>query len=72
MEGERERNINVRLPLAHPLLDTWPATQACDLDWKSNGCSFGSQVGTQSTEPQQPGPIFHFNSNYTLYYSPKT
>ena len=28
---ERERNINVLLPLVHPLLGTWPATQACTL-----------------------------------------
>ena len=27
-EGERERNINVWLPLACPLLGTWPTTQA--------------------------------------------
>ena len=27
-EGERERNINVWLPLAHPLQGTWPITQA--------------------------------------------
>ena len=27
-EEERERNINVWLPLVHPLLGTWPATQA--------------------------------------------
>ena len=27
-EGERERNINVWLPLAWPLLGIWPATQA--------------------------------------------
>ncbi|XP_053774938.1 abl interactor 2 isoform X2 [Desmodus rotundus] len=26
----RERNINVRLPLVHPLLWTWPATQSAD------------------------------------------
>ena len=26
---ERERNINVWLPLALPLLGTWPTTQAC-------------------------------------------
>ena len=31
MEKERERNINVRLPLIHPLLGTWLATQACAL-----------------------------------------
>ena len=28
MEGERERNINVWLPLICPLLGTWPAIQA--------------------------------------------
>ena len=28
---ERERNINVWLPLTRPLLGTWPATQACAL-----------------------------------------
>ena len=30
-EKEREGNINVWLPLAHPLLGTWPTTQACAL-----------------------------------------
>ena len=30
-EKERERNINVWLPLAFPLLGAWPATQACAL-----------------------------------------
>ena len=29
--GREERNISVWLPLAHPLLGTWPATQACAL-----------------------------------------
>ena len=28
-EKQRERNINVWLPLERPLLGTWPATQAC-------------------------------------------
>ena len=28
---KRERSINVWLPLAHPLLGTWPATRACAL-----------------------------------------
>ena len=27
----RERNINMQLPLTHPVLGTWPATQACAL-----------------------------------------
>ena len=30
-EKEKERNIGVWLPLAHPLLGTWTATQACAL-----------------------------------------
>ena len=30
-EKEGERNINVWLSLTHPLLRTWPATQACAL-----------------------------------------
>ena len=30
-EKERETNINVWLPLPHPLLGAWPATQACAL-----------------------------------------
>ena len=30
-EKERGRNINVWLPLAHPLLGTWLTTQACAL-----------------------------------------
>ena len=31
-KGKRERNINVWLLLTHPLLGTWPATQACALN----------------------------------------
>ena len=30
-EEEREGNTNAWLPLMHPLLGTWPATQACAL-----------------------------------------
>ena len=32
-EREREGSINVWLPLTRPLLGTWPATQACALNW---------------------------------------
>ena len=51
---ERERNI-YWLPLAHA---NWSATQACALDRESNQQPFGSQAGTQSTEPHQPGQKF--------------
>ena len=36
-EKERERNINVWLPLTHPLLGTWPAAQACTLTRNRTG-----------------------------------
>ena len=36
-EEDRERNINVWLPLVCPLLGTWPETQACVL----TGCRAG-------------------------------
>ena len=34
---ERERNINVWLPLLRPPLETWPATQACALTGNQTG-----------------------------------
>ena len=49
------------LPLARPLLGTWPAIQACALDRESNWGSFGLQAGAQSTEPYQPGPQLVLN-----------
>ena len=49
-----ERNINVWLPLVHPLLGTCPETQACALVWEWNWQPFGSQACSQSTEPHQP------------------
>ena len=54
-EKERDRNINVWLPLKRSLLGTWPTTQACALTGNLIGNTFGSQPGTQSTEPHQPG-----------------
>ena len=39
-EKERERNINVRLPLMWPSLGTWPATQACALTGNRTGDPF--------------------------------
>ena len=63
-EKEMERNISVWLPLMRPLLGIWPATQACALDWELNQWLFGSQAGTQSTEPHQPW----LNVQYFLFY----
>ena len=44
--------MHVRLPLAHPLLGTWPAGMC--LDWELNWRPLGLQAGTQSTESHQP------------------
>ena len=39
-EEERERNINVWLPLTHSQLGTWPTTQACALTGNRTGYPF--------------------------------
>ena len=46
-----------------PLLGTWLATQACALDWEWHQWPFGSQAGTQFTEPHQAGQgLYSFNA----------
>ena len=53
-EKERERNINVWLPLVHGDLvnnpGMWP-------DWELKWRPFGLQAGAQSIEPHQPGLV---------------
>ena len=44
---ERERSINVWLPLTHPLLGTWPTTQACAL------------TGNQTSDPSVHRPVLN-------------
>ena len=46
-EKERERNINVWLPLTCPLLETWPTTQACAL------------TGTRTSDPMVHRPALN-------------
>ena len=60
-EGERDRNINVWLPLAHP-----PGIYP---DWELNQRPFSSQAGVQSTEPYQPWLVLIFRSEPTYTYS---
>ena len=36
-ERKKERNLNVWLSLVHPVLGTWPATQACALTGNQTG-----------------------------------
>ena len=48
---EKERNINVWLPLMHPLLGTWPTTQACAL------------TGNQTSNPLARRPALNLLSH---------
>ena len=50
-EGEKHQSI---VAIRVPILGTWLATQMCP-DWELNRQRFGSQAGTLSTEPHQPG-----------------
>ena len=52
----RERNINVWLPLEHPLLGTWPATLACAL------------TGNQTGDPLVCGPALNLLSHTSQGY----
>ena len=48
IEGEKHQCV---VASHASLLGTGPATRACALDWESNWQPFGSQAGTQFTEP---------------------
>ena len=60
-QKERDRNINVWLPLARPLLGTSPATQACAL------------TGNQTSDPLLHSPVLnplsHTSQGSSLYFS---
>ena len=50
-EKERKRNINVWLPLARPLLGTWPTTQA--------GALTGNRIDSLVRRPVALNPLSH-------------
>ena len=54
MEKEREKHQYVVASHMPPTVDLAHNPDMCP-DWKSNPQHFGSQAGTQSTEPHQPG-----------------
>ena len=64
-EKGRERNINVWLPLTCPSTRDLARNPRMCPDWESKWRPFGSQDGTQSTEPHQPGSLLLFYSTYT-------
>ena len=58
---KRERNISVWLPLAHPLLRTWPATQACALT--------GNQTSDPVVHRPSLNPLSHTSQvSHFLFY----
>ena len=57
---ERERNIHVWLPLAHLLLGTWPATQACALT--------GNQTSDLSICRMGLSPLSHTNQGFLKFF----
>ena len=52
-EKERERNINVWSPVVHPLLGTWPTTQAYALT--------GNRTSNPLVHRPAPNPLSHTN-----------
>ena len=59
-EKERERNIKVWLPLAHPLLGTWPATQACALT--------GTRTGDSLVHLLALNPLSHTSQGWSMLF----
>ena len=59
-EGERERNISLWLPLVHPLLGTWPATQAFALT--------GNQTGDLLVHRPALSPLSHTSQGYFIFF----
>ena len=68
-EKERERNINVWLPLMHPSPGTWPATQACALTRSQTGNPLVCRpaLNPPSHTSQGSSHIFIFKTLIKLY-----
>ena len=67
-EKERERNINVWLPLVRPPHQV-PGPQPRHVSWLGITGDSDLQAGTQSTEPHQPGnqsSLIYFKSPFNL------
>ena len=58
-----ERNINVWLPLTHPLLGTWPTTQACAL--------IGNRTGNPLVLRPALSPLSHTSQDVMFGFQEK-
>ena len=61
-EKERERNINMWLLLTHPLLGTWPTTQACALIGNRTSNRLVCRLELNLLSHTSQGPLFLKNS----------
>ena len=59
-EKERERNINVWLPLMRPQLGTWPTTQACALT--------GNRTSNPSVHRPTLNPLSYTSQDIILFF----
>ena len=59
-EKERERNINVWLPLERPQPGTWPATQACAMT--------GNRTGEPLVHRLVLNPLSHTSQDRTFFF----
>ena len=68
--GEREGNINVWLPLMHPLLGTWPTTQACALagNWTADPSIHRPSLNHWAT-PAREDPLLFSSRSVAAYLS---
>ena len=58
--GEREGEIHQSLASLTPPTGDLAHNPGMCPDWESNWQPFGSEAGTQSTEPRQPGQKHNF------------
>ena len=69
-EREKKRNINVWVPLVHPSLGTWPATQACALTGnRTRKRLLYGRTPNQLSYRGQGGPLVFVYSCALLHYT---
>ena len=67
---EKERNIKVWLPLVHPLLGTWPTTQACALNRNWTRDPFVHRLALNSLSHTSQGiSLFFISKSLVLFGS---
>ena len=66
-EKERERNINVWLPLACSLLGTWPAIQVCALTGNQTSDLLVHRPGLNPLSHTSQGCFYLFEEHHIIF-----